>query len=171
MVFAGFWGFLITSRSSVQIRPPPLKPRCRNIFDPGVFSCAEGEKSPNRDQYPKSPQQLAYSPVLGQLPLANNSDTAKLRSRLVSVPGNAFCLSNDASTVSGTGISVAGISVTGISVSEHYIMHWLHVFSAFHLGSSRWKPNLATRSRHHFDHAAFHWACPGGSESGCRARC
>ena len=50
-------------------------------------------------------------------------------------------------------------------------MHWLHVFSAFHLGSSRWKPNLATRSRHYFDHAAFHLACPGGSESGCRARC
>ena len=38
-------------------------------------------------------------------------------------------------------------------------------------GSSRWKSNLATRSRHHSDHAAFHLACPGGSESGCRARC
>ena len=34
------------------------------------------------------------------------------------------------------------------------------VLSAFHPGSSRWKRNLATRSRHHSHHAAFHFGLP-----------
>ena len=93
MVFAGFWGFLITSRSSVQIRPPPLKPRCRIHFDPGGFSCADGETSTKSHQYPKSSQQLALSDVLCRLPLSKNRDTAKRRSRVDSVPKNALCLS------------------------------------------------------------------------------
>ncbi len=35
-------------------------------------------------------------------------------------------------------------------------MHRGGVLSAFHLGSSRWKPNLVTRLRHHSCNAAFH---------------
>ena len=71
----------------------PLKPRCRNIFDPGVFSCANGETSTKSHQYPKSSQQLALSDVLCRLPLSKNRDTAKRRSRVDSVPKNALCLS------------------------------------------------------------------------------
>jgi hypothetical protein len=71
----------------------PLKPRCRNNFDPGVFSCADGEPSTKSHQYPKSSQQLALSDVLCRLPLSKNRDTAKRRSRVDSVPKNALCLS------------------------------------------------------------------------------
>ena len=39
-------------------------------------------------------------------------------------------------------------------------MHLGCVLSAFHRGSSRWKPNLVTRLPHHSHHAAFHSGSP-----------
>ncbi len=83
----------ITPRSSVRIHCSPLKPRCRNNFDPGVFSCAAGETWRNDPLHPKSPQQLAMTPGSGRRSGSKNRDTAWRPNSGQSDSKIALCLS------------------------------------------------------------------------------
>ncbi len=88
----------ITPRSSVPNVSDPLKPRCRNIFDPGVFSCAAGETWRNDPLYPKSPQKLTLRLVLCHGVPLKNRDTPWQLNLGDSAFNFALCLSQSAET-------------------------------------------------------------------------
>ena len=78
----------------------PLKPRFRNIFDPGGFSCADGEPSQITSPDPKSPQQLALSVVHARRGVLKNRDTHHRPFRATSYAENTLCLSQKTETPS-----------------------------------------------------------------------